>query len=57
MAPPDHITAGNREFRMFSTIMTLGNPQDVTVQELRIEPFFPADEASEACWRHSITGG
>ena len=31
--------------------MTLGTPQDVTLQELRIETFFPADEASERTWR------
>jgi len=30
--------------------MTLGTPQDVTLQELRIETFFPADEASEPTW-------
>jgi len=36
---------------MFSTIMTLGTAQDVTLQELRIETFFPADEASEHTWR------
>jgi hypothetical protein len=34
--------------RLFSTIMTLGTPQDVTLQELRIETFFPADTESEA---------
>jgi hypothetical protein len=27
--------------------MTLGTPQDVTLQELRIETFFPADPESE----------
>jgi hypothetical protein len=27
--------------------MTLGTPQDVTLQELRVETFFPADEASD----------
>jgi hypothetical protein len=33
--------------------MTLGTPHDVTLQELRIETFFPADEESERCWiRH-----
>lgn len=54
---PIHIEVGNLELRMFSTIMTLGTPQDVTLQELRIEAFFPADDASEACWRQSITVG
>jgi hypothetical protein len=38
------------ELRMFSTIMTLGTPRDVTLQELRIETFFPADARSEAVW-------
>jgi hypothetical protein len=28
---------------MFTTITTLGTPHDVTVHELRIECFFPAD--------------
>ena len=38
------------ELRLFCTYMTLGTPQDVTLQELRIETFFPADEASEPTW-------
>jgi hypothetical protein len=41
---------GDLELRLFSTIMTVGTPQDVTLQELRIETFFPADEASEQFW-------
>lgn len=48
---PIHIRKDELELRMFSTIMTLGTPQDVTLQELRIETFFPADEASERTWR------
>ena len=52
---PVHIRKDDIDLRMFSAIMTLGTPQDVTLQELRIETFFPADEASERCWR-SITG-
>jgi transcriptional regulator with XRE-family HTH domain len=35
-----------RTFRFFSTITTFGTPQDITLQELRIECFFPADEAT-----------
>jgi transcriptional regulator with XRE-family HTH domain len=34
-------------FNFFSAITTLGTPQDITVQELRIESFFPADLATE----------
>lgn len=48
---PVHIKRGGLELKMFSTIMTLGTPQDVTLQELRIETFFPADAASAAAMR------
>jgi hypothetical protein len=45
---PVHIKKDGVDIRMFSAIMTLGSPQDVTLQELRVETFFPADEATEA---------
>jgi transcriptional regulator with XRE-family HTH domain len=48
---PVHVRRDGIELRLFSTIMTLGTPRDVTLQELRIETFFPADAASEAAWR------
>jgi hypothetical protein len=35
--------------------MTLGTPQDVTLQELRIETFFPADTQSENTWMRLTT--
>ena len=35
-----------RELRFFSTIATFGTPRDVTLDELRIECAFPADEAT-----------
>jgi transcriptional regulator with XRE-family HTH domain len=53
---PVHVKTGELELRFFSMIATLGTPQDVTVQELRVETFFPADEASERVWRQ-VTGG
>ncbi len=54
---PDLITAANPflpvtfekdDIRMawFSVISTFGTPRDVTLQELRIETFFPADQAT-----------
>jgi transcriptional regulator with XRE-family HTH domain len=49
---PVHIRKDDIELRMFSAIMTLGTPRDVTLQELRIETFFPADDASERCWKN-----
>ena len=51
---PIHIRTNGIKLRMFSTIMTLGTPKDVTLQELRIETFFPADEASETVWRSAF---
>lgn len=51
---PIHLRTTDRELRLFSTIMTLGTPRDVTLQELRIETFFPADEASERAWRNIV---
>jgi len=37
---------GRQAVKVFTTIATLGTPQDVTLQEIRIENFFPADAAS-----------
>jgi transcriptional regulator with XRE-family HTH domain len=48
---PIHIRKDELDLRMFSTIMTLGTPTEVTLQELRIETFFPADQSSESVWR------
>jgi transcriptional regulator with XRE-family HTH domain len=45
---PVHFRINGIDLRLISTIMTLGTPQDVTLQELRIETFFPADAESEA---------
>lgn len=45
-----------RTFRFFSAITTLGTPQDVTLQELRIESFFPSDEATRSAARE-LSGG
>ena len=32
-----------RRFAYFSIVATLGSPQDITAQEVRVECFFPAD--------------
>lgn len=37
--------------RLFTTIATLGTPRDVDLAELRIENFYPMDEATEAWFR------
>ena len=43
--------ARGRELRFFSTVTTFGTPRDVTIDELRIECAFPADEATAAVCR------
>jgi transcriptional regulator with XRE-family HTH domain len=40
---PMHFRKGATTLRLFTTIATLGTPRDVTVQELRVECFFPMD--------------
>ena len=39
-----------RRLRFFSVVSTIGTPADVTAQELRVETFFPADEATAGAW-------
>jgi transcriptional regulator with XRE-family HTH domain len=41
---PMHFRKGDTSLRLFTTIATLGTPQDITAQELRIEAFFPMDD-------------
>jgi len=38
-----HFRKGNIDLRLFTTIATLGTPRDITLQEMRIENFFPMD--------------
>ena len=45
------IEKGGTRLRLFTTLATLGVPQDVTAQEIRIECFFPADAATGALLR------
>jgi hypothetical protein len=40
---PMQFRKGNVSLQLFTTIATLGIPQDITLQELRIENFFPMD--------------
>jgi len=42
---------GGLELRYFSTLTSLGTPHDITLQELRVEAFFPADAATEEASR------
>lgn len=39
------------EAQLFTTLTTLGTPLDVTAEELRIESYFPVDDATDALFR------
>jgi hypothetical protein len=43
---PMHFRKGDVSLQLFTTIATLGTPQDITLQELRIESFFPMDDST-----------
>lgn len=47
---------GTTVFNYFSAVTVLGTPQDVTLQELRIESFFPSDDATAAA-AHKLRNG
>jgi hypothetical protein len=42
---------GGAELRLFGTVATFGTALDVTLAELAIESFFPADEGTAALLR------
>lgn len=44
---PVHVRKHDMELRFFTTLTALGTPLDVTAQEVHIESYFPADEATE----------
>jgi hypothetical protein len=46
-----HFDKAGTSLRLFTTITTLGTPQDVTLQEIRIECFFPADKETDQFFR------
>jgi transcriptional regulator with XRE-family HTH domain len=48
---PMEIEKDGVQLKLFTSITTLGTPHDVTVHELRVECFFPADEATAVWFR------
>jgi transcriptional regulator with XRE-family HTH domain len=44
---PTELNLGGTSLRMFSTVTTLATPNDVTLQDLHIEAFYPADAETE----------
>ena len=53
---PIEFRKGDLSLRYFTTLTSLGTPHDITLQELRIESFFPADEATERRSRELAKG-
>lgn len=48
LLPVELTTFDGERLRLVTTIATIGAPWDVTLDELRLETFFPADDASRA---------
>jgi transcriptional regulator with XRE-family HTH domain len=48
---PMRFAKGRVTLELFTTLATLGTPQDVTLQELRIECFFPLNEETRGVFR------
>ena len=44
-------TTGGDVLSLFTTLTSFGTPRDITVEELALELFFPADEATERLLR------
>jgi hypothetical protein len=48
---------GDTQLKFFTTLTTLGTPYDITLHELRIESFFPADEITDTALRRLYAAG
>jgi transcriptional regulator with XRE-family HTH domain len=48
---PIHFRRDRTSLRLFTTIATLGTPRDVTLEEIRIEFFFPMDQSTAQAFR------
>ena len=51
---PLHLEIGGHRLALFTTMTTLGTPQDLTACELRIETYHPADAATDALIRSMV---
>jgi len=51
---PVNFRYGDHSFHFFSAVTVLGTPQDITLQELRVECFFPLDDATAAAARNLL---
>ena len=52
---PCRLLVGGDELSLFTTLTTFGTPRDITLDELAVELFFPADDATEAILEAAVT--
>ena len=45
------LDTGTMRLSIFATIAQLGTPEDVALQDMRVELYFPTDDASESVLR------
>jgi transcriptional regulator with XRE-family HTH domain len=55
-AVPLELAVGGSVLRLINMLTTFGTPQDVGVQELRVEMSFPADDCTESLLREGAAG-
>lgn len=48
---PLELNVNGLELSLFSVISTIGTPQDITTDELRIEAFYPTDEKTDSFFK------
>jgi transcriptional regulator with XRE-family HTH domain len=46
-----HVRGGGLELRLFTMLTSIGTPLDITADEIHIESYFPADDATDAVLR------
>jgi transcriptional regulator with XRE-family HTH domain len=54
-AVPLHLRTGGRELRLLTTLTHFGTATEVTIAELRLEAFLPADDATSAALTELVT--
>lgn len=54
-AVPLHLRTGGRDLRLITTLTHFGTATDVTIAELRLEAFLPADDATSAALTELVT--
>ncbi|MFI2485409.1 helix-turn-helix domain-containing protein [Promicromonospora kroppenstedtii] len=54
---PMIIRFDGRELRLFSTITTFGTPMDITLDEVAVESYYPADDETAAYFTDPVTAG